>query len=158
MLLRGVACLVADTLPELELLGTASVFGRFFSRLDLKDVGALAVGVCTGFLGCFGAKRADSCPQKVTSPQATPTNTASAKTRLPDRFAEGCWGESGWPGVIPICVWSCRCHSKLDSLVQAEARRVVLTLASPPWNRLVPKCGVRPGNPAGRELCAQSVR
>ena len=160
MLLREVACLVADPLPELELLGTASVFDCFFSRLDVKGVGALAVGVCTGFLGCFGVKRADSCPQKVTSPQATPTKTASAKTRLPDRFAEGCWGETGWPGVIPTCAWSCRYQSKLDSPVQVGTRTVVLTLASAPWNRLalLPECGVRLGNPAGQPLCGQSVR
>ena len=120
MLLRKFACLVADPLPELELLGTASVLGRFFSRLDVGDVGGLAVGVGTGFLGCFGAKRADSCPQKVTRPQATPTKTARANTRLPDRFAEGCWGESAWPGVIPICVWSCRCQGELDSQLQAQ--------------------------------------
>ena len=113
MLLRGVACLEVDPLPEL-VLGAASAFKRLLSRLVLRGVGALAGAVGAGFLGCFCAKRAESCPQKVTSPQATPTKTASAKTRLPERFAEGCWGEPGWPGLTPILVWSCRYQSKLE--------------------------------------------
>lgn len=120
MLLREFACLGADSLPELELLRAASAFERFLSRLDTREVGAVAGGVGSGFLGCFCAKRAESCPHTVTSPQATPTKTARAKTRLPERCAEGCWDEPGWPGVIPICVWSCRYHSKLDSQLQVR--------------------------------------
>lgn len=53
MLLREGGCLALVQLPELVLLEFSSGLERFLSRLDLKVVGPLAVGLCGGFLGCF---------------------------------------------------------------------------------------------------------
>lgn len=62
-------------------------------RLDLDGAGLSVVGdgdgVCFG-LGRCCVRRAAACLHRVTSPQAPPAKTASARTKLPDLFAEGC--------------------------------------------------------------------
>lgn len=64
-------------------------------RLDLDGAGLSAGGDGGGDGVCFVlgrccVRRAATCFHRVTSPQAAPAKTASARTKLPDLFAEGC--------------------------------------------------------------------